>query len=316
MKFDAKKLLALAAVAMISPAAGAAQAQEDWPQRPIQIVVPFNPGGDTDFNARMFAKYLEPELGVALPVINMDGAGGSVGARQVLTAEPDGQTVLFFHAAMLVNTASGIADFSFRDFEMAGVAGREPGGLIVVRGDSEWETMDELMEASTASPGSIDLTTNIGATTYLVGSLLNNAGGNFNFVDVGGSADRLTAVLGGNVDVSQNPVGQAKPYIDNGDLRALAITAAERSPALPDVPTLIEQGYDVEFQYDYFFLFPKGTDAAIVEEFSQAVQTVVENEEYAAEIQSTYFQEPHFLPPEEAIARLEQVEETVNSVEF
>jgi tripartite-type tricarboxylate transporter receptor subunit TctC len=311
-----KKLLAVATMAALPLVAGTAQAQENWPERPIQIVVPFNPGGDTDFNARLFAAHLEPELGVALPVINVDGAGGSIGARQVLTAEPDGHTVLFFHAAMLVNTASGIADFSFRDFEMAGIAGREPGGLIVVKADAEWQTMEELMQASAANPGSIDLTTNIGATTYLVGSLLNNAGGNFNFVDVGGSADRLTAVLGGNVDVSQNPVGQAKPYIESGDLRALAITAAERSPALPDVPTLIEQGYDVEFQYDYFFLFPKGTDATIVEEFTQAVAKVVESEEYAEEIRSTYFQEPRYLPPEEAIARLTEVEETVNSVEF
>lgn len=294
-----------------------AAAQENWPDGPIQVIVPFGAGGDTDFNARVLSKYLEPQLGVSMPVINVTGAGGSIGARQALDAAADGQTVLFFHSAMLVNTASGMSEFSWKDFELAGIAGREPGGLIVVKADAPWQSLTELVEASNAEPASIDLTTNSGATTYLVGSLLNQAGAQFNFVDVGGSADRLTAVLGGNVDVSQNPLGQVKPYLESGELRALGALSAERTEALPDVPTVIEQGYDVSFQYDYFYLFPKGTPQEIVGKFGEAVRAVVEdNSDYAAEIRGTYFQEPYFLSADDAAAKLTETEAQIGAVAF
>ncbi len=302
------------ALPMISNVAQA----EQWPQQPVKIVVPFNPGGDTDFNARLLAKYLEPELGTSMPVINVSGAGGSIGARQVYSADPDGQTVLFFHSAMLVNTASGIADFSFHDMDVVSIVGREPGGVIVVNKDAPWQTIDELMEASAADAGSIDLTTNVGATTYLIGSLINNAGGDFNFVDVGGSSNRLTAVLGGNVDVSQNPLGQVLPYIESGELRALATVARKANSALPNVPTFVEKGYDeVQFQYAYFLAFPKGTDPTIIATLSAAAGKVIsDNQEYAQELENVYRQEPYYLDTEEAINFLSKEEQIINGVEF
>ncbi|WP_372836827.1 tripartite tricarboxylate transporter substrate-binding protein, partial [Puniceibacterium confluentis] len=190
---------------------------------------------------------------------NVTGAGGLIGARQAKDAAADGQSVLLFHTAMLENTASGLADFSWRDFELAGISGREPGGILVVKADAPWQSMSDLIDATKEDPGAFGLTPNTGATTYLVGALLNNTGAGFNFVDVGGSADRLAAVLGGNVDVSQNPLGQVKPYFDNRELRGLGSLSEARTAALPDAPTIAEQGYDVAFQYSYFYLFPKGT---------------------------------------------------------
>lgn len=290
----------------------------DWPEHAVQIVVPFNAGGDTDYNARLLAKYLEPELGVAMPVVNVSGAGGSIGARQVLEAEPDGNTVLLFHTAMLVNTASGLADFSFSDLEISAIVGREPGAVLVVRADAPWQSLDQLMEASAASPGSIDLTTNIGATTYLIGSMINKAGASFNFVDVGGSSNRLTAVLGGNVDVSQNPLGQVAPYLENGELRALATVANERSEALPDVLTFREQGYeDVGFQYAFFFAFPPGTDPAIVTALSEATGKIVQgNEDYQRELFETYRQVPFYLNATEALEFLTTEAAVIDAFEF
>lgn len=308
-----------AAAAIVVGAALAPQfaAAQDWPTRPIQIVVPFAAGGDTDYNARILAKYLEPELGVAMPVVNVNGAGGSLGARQVLDANPDGYTVLLFHTAMLVNSASGIADFSYRDLEVSAIVGREPGSVFVVHPASPWQTIDELMEDSAARPGAISLTTNIGATTYLIGSMINDAGAAFNFVDVGGSAERLTAVLGANVEVSQNPLGQVASYVEAGELRALATAAPQRSEVLPDVPTFTEMGYDVEFAYAYFFAFPPGTDPEIVAALSEAAGRVIEgNEDYEREIYETYHQEPIYLDRDDALAFLASEEEVINAYEF
>ncbi len=297
---------------------GATQAA-DWPQKPVKIIVPFKAGGDTDFNARLLAKYLEPELGVSLPIINVAGAGGSIGARQVFNARPDGQTLLFFHSAMLVNTATGLAEFSFRDMTLAAIVGREPGGVIVVKDDAPWKSIEELMAASSAKPGSIDLTTNIGATTYLVGSMINKAaGGGFNFVDVGGSSNRLTAVLGGNVDVSQNPLGQVLPYLESGKLRALATLASEKNEALPGIPTFLDAGYaDVKFQSVYFMAFPKGTDPDVVAKLSSTAGKIIgENKAYAQELRDTYRQEPFYLCSEEAGSFLSREEKTINSFKF
>ena len=311
-----RDLFGLAAASTLALAAGTASAA-DWPDGPIQVIVPFGAGGDTDFNARLLSKYLDPVLGSSMPVVNITGAGGTIAARQVMDADPDGQTVLFFNTSFLASTASGMADFSFEDFDMVGIAAEEPGAVISVAGDAPWASMQDLIDASKADPGSIDLTANTGATTYLIGSQLNAAGAEFNFVDVGGASGRLTAILGGNVDVSQNPIGQVLPYAENGELKILATMAAERTDVLPDVPTLRELGYDIELQLEYFYLFPKGVDPEVIDSFAAAIQQVVEGDAaYADEIYKAYYQKPHWLDRDAANARLRDVLSVMEKVEF
>ena len=290
---------------------------QDWPSSAIQVVVPFGAGGDTDFNARVLSKYLEPELGVSLPVINITGAGGTVAARQVRGAKPDGQTVLFFHTTFLPSQALGITDLTLDDYEVTGIVAQEDGNMIVVSADAPYDTMEDLMKASAADPGGIDLTANTGAMTYLVGSQLNNAGADFNFVDVGGASGRLTAVLGGNVDVSFNPVGQVKPYVDSGELKVLATISNERTTSMPDVPTMTELGYDITFRAEFFYLFPKGTPQEHIDTFSAAVQNVIANSDgYAEEIQSAYSQKPYYLGQQESREHLDAVLDRMKQVQF
>lgn len=290
---------------------------QDWPSSAIQVVVPFGAGGDTDFNARVLSKYLEPELGVSLPVINITGAGGTVAARQVRGAKPDGQTVLFFHTTFLTSQALGITDLTLDDYEVTGIVAQEDGNMIVVSADAPYDTMEDLMKASAADPGGIDLTANTGAMTYLVGSQLNNAGADFNFVDVGGASGRLTAVLGGNVDVSFNPVGQVKPYVDSGELKVLATISNERTTSMPDVPTMTELGYDITFRAEFFYLFPKGTPQEHIDTFSAAVQNVIANSDgYAEEIQSAYSQKPYYLGQQESREHLDAVLDRMKQVQF
>lgn len=293
-----------------------ATAQENWPTRPIQLIVPFAAGGDTDFNARVYSQYMTKELGVSLPVINATGAGGSIGARQVKAAKPDGYTVLFFHSAMFVNQASGLIDFSYRDFEFGAIVAREAGNLIVVKADSKWNTLGDLVKDSQANPDKINITGNIGATTYLIAKLLNNAGAKLNIIDMGGSSERLRAIMGGHIEVSQNPLGQIKAYIEQGDIKALAALTDERLPQFPNVPTTAEAGYDATFQYDYFFLFPKGTPKPIVDRFIDAAEKVSKNPSYIKDIQDKYYQQPFFLRGEEGLKRMESMDKVVQAVDL
>ena len=293
-----------------------AAAQEKWPTRPIQLIVPFAAGGDTDFNARVYSQYMTDELGVSLPVINATGAGGSIGARQVKNAKPDGYTVLFFHSAMFVNEASGLIDFSFRDFEFGAIVAREAGNLIVVKADAKWQTLEDLVKDSQANPDKINITGNIGATTYLIAKLLNKAGAELNIIDMGGSSERLRAIMGGHIEVSQNPLGQIKAYVEQGDIRPLAALTDERMPQFPDVPTTKEAGYDATFQYDYFFLFPKGTPREIVDRFVDAAERVSKNPAYIKDIADKYYQQPFFLRGEEGLKRMEAMDKVVQAVDL
>ncbi len=308
---------ALLAVSLCFVATLSGTAYAEWPERPIQIVVPYKAGGDSDFNARVYAKYLQPELGESLAVVNVAGGGGGIGARKVKEAKPDGYTVLLWHEAMLVNSATGLIDFTFRDFEMVGMAAQEPGTMLCVNKDAKWQTFDSLMKDSAANPGKVTFAASIGGTTYLMAQLLNKEGASFNIVDHGGTNPRVTALLGGHVDLIPNPVGSVISYINSGDFRALATTRATRHPKLPEVKTLQELGYNVTFQYRYFFMFPKGTPESIVNKFAAAVKKVAStNKEYAAEIEKAYLQTPYYLSAADTLKELEAQDKIVRSVKL
>ena len=316
MKISSSLLATVAAAAAI---VGLSQpASAEWPEKPIQVIVPFGAGGDTDFNARLYGKYLKPILGKPMAIVNVTGGGGSIGARKAKDAKPDGYTALFFHDAMLVNSAVGVADFTFRDFELVAIAGREAGHVVCVKGDSKWNSLKELIEDSAAHPKQYSIAGNIGATTYLMAQLLNKAGADLNIVNHGGAATRITALLGGHVSVIQNPIGTVKSYFQSGDMKPLAIPTAEPNPFAPEIPTIRSLGYkDIVFQGKYFFMFPKGTPKAIVDKLASAVEKVATTDKaYAEEIKKAYLQTPYFKKGQAAFDELVAAEKVVNGVDL
>lgn len=272
-----------------------------WPKKTIQLIVPFSAGGDTDFNARTLAKYLEKELGVSVVVSNVTGSGGSIAANQVKTAANDGYSVLYTHVALNISTAAKTIDYSVKDFDMGCIAGRSIGDAVLVRADSPWNTIEDMIEDSAKNPQKYTIAASTGATTHWVSIAINNAGAAFNVVDAGNASDRTVALLGGQVDVICNSLSTVQDYIDTNQFKVLAVANSERAPEYPDVPTLKESGVDCEFYCAYTTLFPKGTDPAIVEKFTKAVQEIVENnKEYAKEIKEAYMQQPYVRSTDES----------------
>ncbi|MGE4284369.1 MAG: tripartite tricarboxylate transporter substrate binding protein [Clostridia bacterium] len=289
-----------------------AKKETDWPKKPIQVIVPFKAGGDTDFNARTYAKYLEEKLGQPVIIVNVDGNGGTLGSKKAKDAAPDGYTVLFYHAAMFINEATEMAKYGFKDFEMAGVAAMNPGDIITVDKSSKYQTLKDLVEDSKANPGKISITANTGATTYLTALMLKEAGAELNIVDLGGASDRIAGLKGGHVNVITNPYGTVKQYFENGDFRPLAVITEKRNSKFDTIPTALEQGYDVVQPIPYFFLFPKGTPKEIVDKFSTAVGDIAQNnKEYAEAIDKAYNQTPFFLNPEESTKYLNTLNDRV-----
>ncbi|MDF2890305.1 MAG: tripartite tricarboxylate transporter family receptor [Clostridia bacterium] len=277
--------------------AASTEAAAKWPdKKPFQIIVPFKTGGDTDFHARTYAKYLEPILGTSVVVVNVDGANGSAGSIQVRDSKADGYTALFFHDSMLMNKVVEVSDFAHEAFDVAATGIMDNSYILAVNAKSPYKTLEDLINAAKATPGKLNYASSIGGYTYYVGRQLEElTGTDFNIVDAGGGTDRNAALLAGKIDTNVNPYGIMKPYIDSGDFRVLAVFSENRSDLFPEVPTAKEQGYNLIAHRAYFLSFPKGTDPKIIDKVSAAMEQVSKMPEYATDIAKAYSVEPAYM---------------------
>ena len=282
----------------------------DGPTKSINMIVPMGAGGDTDFNARTYAKYLGDVLGKTVVVTNITGNGGALGSEEVKNATPDGYTCLFYHTCLNINQATGIADYGSEAFDVVAVVGKSAGEAVVVRADAPYDTMEELIEYSQANPQTVKIAANTGATSHWASVVLNvEEDAQLNIVNASSSAERVANLLGGHLDVIINPIGTVQDYVTSGDFKYLAVTTSERLDYLPDVPTCLEQGVNMSYDLMYYVLFPKGTDPAITEKFAAAFKEVSEMPEYAEEIKTAYNQTPLFMDTEESIAYIQEENE-------
>lgn len=278
-----------------------APADISWPERPIEIIIPYGAGGDTDFNARAYIEGLSKELGVNVIGTNVTGSGGSIASRQVKDADPNGYSVLFFHSAINVNEVIGVADFGIQDFKMASIVAKSPGEIIAVRADSGFKTLEDMYEYSKANPGKLKIAMDTGTMVHVQTLMMQKAGFDVSLVDVGGASDRVAALAGGHVDCIINAYGTIADYIENGEFVALAQTNGERSDGYPEIATAAEQGYDLTLEKHYFFAFPKETPQEYVDKFVAAIEKVAATPEYAEAIMASFKQEPFTANEEESL---------------
>lgn len=279
----------------------------DWPTKPINLVVPWSAGGDTDFHARTLAQYLEGELGVTVNVVNTTGGGGSVASTEVKDSDPDGYTFLVFDSAIALNQASGITDFGAEAFDPVCIIGKSCGEFLVARADAPYNTVAELVEYTKAHPGEVIMAANTGATSYYAATKMTEQGASFNIVNSGSSSERVAALIGEQIDLSVNAYGVIGQYIETGDLKILGCMATERSETYSDIPTAVEQGVDCSYDLIYNVLAPKGTDPTIIKALCDASQRIVEeNADYAEAIHTSYGELPYFMDSAEAVTFLKE----------
>ena len=269
----------------------------DWPTKTVEIVVPGGAGGDTDLCTRMLATKLQEALGQNIVVTNVGGSGGSVGARQVLEAEPDGYTLLMFHPGMLLTQLSGVADFGFKDFDMVANCYIDNALVWVANAKAEFSSMTELIDY--AKDHTVSYATDFGGHTHAVCLMVEKETGvEFNIVDAGGSSDRVAALMGNQIDLMATSYGMVKDYVESGDFKILGVADEERNMFCPDVPTFIEQGINVTAPKNYFLSFPKGVDPAIIEKLSSAIETILSDPDFQSEVQETLSVETLYMSPE------------------
>ncbi|MDO6450399.1 tripartite tricarboxylate transporter substrate binding protein [Oceanobacillus profundus] len=304
-------LLVLLGACAENAANGSSDAKDDpasdYPSGPITVVVPAGAGGDTDLNTRIMAKYLEKELDTNIVISNVTGAGGATGTQNVLDAKADGHTVLAFHNSMLLNNIFGLTDYTYTDFKMAGVGVLDQSNTFVTSADSKFNDLPSLIEYAKENPGEVTMATEIGSMTYIQTLQFQELTGvEFNIVDIGGASDKISALLGGRVDIVPTSLGLISGYIESGDMIPLGIMGEERLEGAPDVPTFKEQGVDIVIDKAFYWGFHKDTPEEIVTKFSNAMDRVVANEDYQEEIENSWLS-PTFLNSEETNKKLEEI---------
>jgi len=296
--------LAVAVFVLLSSSAPAFAAS--WPAKPVNFVVAFAAGGNSDYNARAIAKYLSKELGQPVVVSNIAGSGGSIAAAQVKDAKADGYTVLVSQISMNIAEAVGMVNFGYRDFSPVCVFSRAADEVLVVRADAPWNSLQELIEDTKKNPGKYKLTANTGASTQWTAVGLQGAGARFNVVSSGGSGERLTLLLGKHVDIIPMPWNMVEDYVKTNKFKVLATVSPERSPQLPGVPSLKELGIGGSYYYYNTLFMPKGTDPAVVEALSKAVEKIVgTNDDYRKEM-AGFMQKPTYLNTEDTVSHYRQ----------
>jgi tripartite-type tricarboxylate transporter receptor subunit TctC len=263
---------ALAAALFMAPAA---QAQA-WPSKPVNLVVPFPPGGSTDMIARTLGPKLQEKLGGSFIVNNQAGAGGTVGATAVKRAPADGYTVLVTSLGPLVigpHLIKGVAYDATKDFDYITIAVQAP-NVLTVPANSPHKTLADVMAFHKANPGKMSFASaGNGTSDHLTAELFWQETKTTGLhIPYKGGAPAMSDLLGGQVDATFMNINTGLQNIKAGKLRALAITSNVRSPLLPDVPTMAELGFKGVTVYSWqAFAAPKGLPADIKAKLHEAL---------------------------------------------
>ena len=267
-----------------------------FPTKPVQLMVAYPAGGSTDIAARIVAAIAEKDLGQSIVVVNKGGAGGQVGWTEMSRAKPDGYYIGFINLPAL-NTVildpDRKAAFSVDAFVPVINQVLDP-GIIWVKGDSPYKNLKDLLDAAKKNPNKISAaTTGILSDDHLAILMMEEAapGALFRIVHFEGGAPVLTAVLGGHIECAFDNVGSVFRRIKTGELRALAVMDTQRSPFIPDVPTMKELGYPTVISSSTRGIaVPKGTPPAVIKRLEQSLKKAMDDPEHLKKMEEAGLQ--------------------------
>jgi len=296
----------LVAALVMAIATGSLAHAQSYPEKPIKLVVPFPAGGATDTTARLVAQRLQAGLGQTVIIENQGGAGGSIAAKQVAAAAPDGYTLMMGS----VGTFGSHPVLYKLDYDpmkaFAPVATAVVDKSVLVAGPAlKVQSIQELVQYAKANPGKLNYGNAIGIGPHFVAEMFKvKAGVNIVHIPYRGGAPMITDLLAGQIDMTINGKSVLFPHIQAGKVRALAVASAQRWPDLPDIPTLVEGGY-MDLPYDTLFgvLAPAGTPAAIIDKLNATINDGLRSPETRAAFEKLAI-EPKITRPQEFAAIL------------
>jgi putative tricarboxylic transport membrane protein len=274
-----RRALAVAVLALgATITAGIPAMAQAWPQKPVKVIVPFGPGGQSDVFGRLVQRAVQEQnlLSQPMTIINV-GGHFSVGSIQAKNADADGYTFLLIHLALL---SGEVVDpgrsLSYRDFEPVALTG---GFCLhhIVHEDSPYKTIQDLIAAAKAKPRTIVFGVNIGALNHMGGGYLERAADvKFRFAQIGGGAENFAAIKGKQIETTMLS-GSEYQNFKAGGVRSLAFTGSKRLENQPEVPTVKEAGLNYEFCINNFWLAPKGTPKAAIDGMADLLRKAMES---------------------------------------
>jgi tripartite-type tricarboxylate transporter receptor subunit TctC len=252
---------------------------DDFPAKPIKIIVPYGAGGGTDTSTRLMQKYLEKVLPVKVLIINKGGAAGTIGSRDVLRAKPDGYTLLVNIPNLWTNKFLGTADFDATS--LAPIAKTWSFAMVeVTRPASGHKDLRDYIADAKKNPDTIKQAINIGASTHFCSLAVQDlTGATLKMVHIGDGASRIASVLGGHVDSTLMGTNEAVRFHKSGEMKVLAVYDDKTYPGLENVPTSFSLGIDFKFPLSYRFYAPKDTPQERIDYLADAFKKALDDPE-------------------------------------
>jgi tripartite-type tricarboxylate transporter receptor subunit TctC len=303
------RLVTIVSLALAASAEGAWPEPGRYPSRSVRIIVPYAPGGVVDVMARLLARGLSESLNQQFYVENMGGGGGNIGTRAASLSPPDGYTVLITSSSFVINPILNAAARydPVKDFAAVAVAGASPNVLVIYPGEAA-RSVSELIDAIRRAPGAYSFASpGVGTTPHLTGERFRlSTHTDLVHVPFSGAGPAAQATVAGQTRIAFINVPPAVMLVRAGSLRALAVTRATRSSALPDVPTMAEAGLSIHDAETLLFVFvPAGTAPEIVALLNREVRSALERSDVRQTFDTLGF-EAVGGTPDEASARVRQ----------
>jgi tripartite-type tricarboxylate transporter receptor subunit TctC len=289
---------------------GAASAQDQYPSRPVEVIVPWGAGGGSDQTARMIAKYLESELKASFPVVNVPGASGVTGVQKLLLNPADGYS-LGVSGDYYAILGSPTAKWKLDDFIPVAVVINQAGAIFVEQ-NSRFKTWDDVEKEVRAKPNSLKIAmAGYGIIDEIHTNYLLAKGIKFNVVPYNNPSERYVSILGGHVDLLYEQAGDVKAYLNNKQMRPLLSVTAQRFPLYKDVPTTVERGYNITVPQVRWVYMKAGTDPARVKVIADSLERMSQTPEFKAYLTSEYADPDSFMPLSKARTFLQSMLDSV-----
>jgi len=289
-------LASLFATLLLSWGTGIASAADTWPTKQVELINPFAAGAAADIQARKLAEIISRDLGQPMVVRNVTGAGGAIAYSEVNRAKNDGHTLIWYSGAINTLAARKQMPFDYTAFEPIAGVGNETVSIAVAK-KAAWKDLKEFIAYCKANPGKVTMgNSGMGSVTHMVPvAMASKAGIKIIHVPFG-TGLAMAALMGGKIDSSSQHPAEVFNQVKAGEVRILAVSSEKRIALWPDVPTMKEQGVDLEYEQWRGIAAPKGTPKAVVDKLAPLVKKAVESKEwidFAASVGSS----PRYMPP-------------------
>ncbi|PKR77859.1 tripartite tricarboxylate transporter substrate binding protein [Halalkalibacillus sediminis] len=304
-------ILGLLSVALVACGGGDEESADNYPDREVEMVIPWSPGGGSDTEGRVVVDHLSEAIEQDMVVVNLPGVGGTVGMEELSEKEANGYHLGQIHEGHLVAHHSGVSDINYDDFEpIASMSSSDQ--ILAVSSEMGVDSLEEFVEYGQSEEIDFGGTVS-GIPRVWVEQLGGELDINYNLVGYEGLGEAIQALAGGHIDAAIVDYPSAIEFVEAGHMKFIAVGTEERKDSLPDVPTFVESDYDLTMGINRGYVAPAGTDEEIIDYLGEKLEEVANSDAYIKEVQKIGAS-VNFMGPEEYSDYLDNQNEVIEDI--